>query len=108
MRASKKELTEDEVIKIIKKEAKKREEAMRFYQGKREDLFEKEKKELEILKKYLPEEISDDELIKIIKEKINLLKTTSFSKIMGEVMKEVGNRADGKKVAELVKKELEK
>jgi uncharacterized protein YqeY len=108
LRATNKKLTEDEIIKIIKKEAKKREEAMKFYEGKRDDLFEKEKKELEILKKYLPEEISDDELIKIIRRKIDLFGLTNFGKIMGEVMKEVGNKADGKRVAELVKKELEK
>lgn len=108
LRPLKKELDDEEIIKVIKKEVKKRKEAMEMYKEKREDLFNREKKELEILESYLPEEISDEEIIRIIKEKIALLNTSHFGKIIKEVMKEIAGRAEGKRVVELLKKEINK
>lgn len=106
LRVQKKKIDDEEIIKVIKREVKKRREAMEIYKDKRNDLFEKEKKELEILEKYLPEEISEEEIRKIIKEKIDLLGEKNFGRIMKEVMKEIAGRADGKRVAELVKEEI--
>ncbi len=106
LRVQKKKIDDEEIIKVIKREVKKRREAMEIYKDKRNDLFEKEKKELEILEKYLPEEISEEEIRKIIKEKIDLLGEKNFGRIMKEVMKELAGRADGKRVAELVKEEI--
>jgi len=110
LRPKRKKLDEREVIKVIKKEIKKRKEAVEAYEkGERSDLLSKEKEELEILKNYLPEEISEEEIKKFIKEKIKELSPEiNFGKIMGAVMKELAGQADGERVAELVKKELEK
>jgi len=110
LRPLKKEFDEEEIIRVIKKEVKKREEAIKIYEeAKRNDLIQKEKEELEILKKYLPQELSTEEIKKIIQEKIRFFeKGTNLGKIIGEVMKEVKGRADGGKVAALVREELEK
>jgi len=108
LRSKGEKLTEKIVLEIIKKEAKKRKEAIVIYEkSDRSDLLEKEKKELVILESYLPLEISDEEIIKIIQNKINsLVGQVNFGKIMGEVIKEVAGQADSSRVADLLKKEL--
>lgn len=108
LRGQKKKLDETAVIETIKKEAKKRKEAIVIYEKTtRVDLLNQEKEELQILEKYLPQELSDEEIKKIIKEKISLLNNElNFGEIMAEVVKETKGRADGKRVADLVKAEL--
>lgn len=110
LRGQKKKLEETTIIETIKKEARKRKEAILIYEKTaRSDLLNQEKEELQILEKYLPPELSDEEIEKIIKEKIVLLNNElNFGKIMAEVVKETKGRADGKRVADLVKKELQK
>ena len=103
-------LLEDEIMQAISSEVKKRKEAATEYEkGGRQDLFEKETKEAEILKKYLPEELSDDDLKKIVDEAILKVGASSI-KDMGSVIKEVmvqaKGRADGSKVSQLVKELL--
>ncbi len=116
------ELSDDEVIEILLKEAKKRKEAAEIYnKGGRNDLAEKEIKELEIIKKYLPEEMPTEEVEKIVKGVIERLGIkdikdpegkppasygASFGKVMAEAMKELKGKADAKIVSEMVKKEL--
>jgi len=104
------ELTEDELIKVIKKEIKKREESIiLFRQGQREDLASKEEAELEILKNYLPADLTDEEINKIINEIITenqLAEPMNFGQLMKLVMAKVGSQADGKKVSLLVKAKL--
>jgi len=69
--AKKDKLKEEDIITVIKREAKQRKDSMeKFKQGNRQDLVEKEEAELEILKAYLPEEINPDELLAIIRDSI--------------------------------------
>jgi uncharacterized protein YqeY len=82
-----------------------------FTKGNRPDLVEKEKKELEILKAYLPEELSPEVIKKIIEEAVTATGAIGI-KDMGKVMKEVNakvaGKADGKTVSDLVKERLSK
>lgn len=104
------ELSDDELVKVIKKEVRKREEAiLAFRQGRREDLASREEAELEILNSYLPADLSDEEIKKIIDEVISesqLADSKNLGQIMKLVMTKVGLRADGKKVSTLVKEKL--
>ncbi len=104
-------LTEDEVIEVLQKEAKKREEAILFYEkGQRVDLVQKEKEELEIIRKYLPPSLTEEEIIEEIKEALEVLGTKTkrdFGKLMSFLMKKLKGRVDGEKVAELLKERLE-
>lgn len=103
-------LTDDEIIKIIKSEAKKRNDAIEAYtKGGRNELAQKEKEELAILKAYLPKELPDEEIEKIVKEAIIETKAESmeeFGNIMKEAMIKLKGQADGKRVSEIVKKLL--
>ena len=104
------ELPDPDVIVVIKKQIKQRQESIEQYQkGNRQDLADKEIAELAILKSYLPQEMSEAELNKIIQDVIKETQASSI-KDMGKVMKAVGEktagRADNKVVSELVKKVL--
>ena len=104
------QLSDPDVIVVIKKQIKQRQESIEQYQkGNRQDLADKEIAELAILKSYLPQEMSEAELNKIIQDVIKETQASSI-KDMGKVMKAVGEktagRADNKVVSELVKKVL--
>jgi len=104
------ELKDEDIVAAIKKQAKQRKDSIEeFKKGNRQDLVEKEAKELAVLKEYLPEEMSQEELAEIVKSAISESGATS-AKDMGLVMKEamakVGGRADGKAVSAMVKEEL--
>ena len=106
----KSELTDNEVLNIIKKQVKVRTASLDEYKKyNRIDLADDLAKEIEILKSYLPEELSKDELNKIIEEQFEILKPTSI-KDMGKVIKElsslVGTRADMSEVSKIVKDKL--
>ena len=106
----KSELTDNEVLTIIKKQVKVRTASLEEYEKyNRMDLANDLAKEIEILKNYLPEELSKDELNKIIEEQFEILKPTSI-KDMGKVIKElsslVGTRADMSEVSKIVKDKL--
>ncbi len=105
------ELNKEETITIIQKEVKKRQESIEAYQkGKREDLVKKEKKELKILSEYLPQQLSPQELEKIIQsviKKVSATNLSDFGKVMGLVMSEVKGRADGKVISKIVKNILD-
>ncbi|MDO8743083.1 MAG: GatB/YqeY domain-containing protein [Candidatus Azambacteria bacterium] len=99
------ELTDEEVIGVILSETKKRKDSIAQYEiGGREDLANKEKAELEILKKYAPEEMPEEELRILIKNKIAGQK--DFGKAMGMVMSEVKGRADGVLVKKIIEEEM--
>lgn len=104
------ELEEEEIFGILNTLAKQRRESIEQYgKGGRQDLVEQETKELKIIKEYLPEQLSEEEIEKIVKETINELNATSMKdmgKVMKAVMPKVKGRADGKKVNEMVKKIL--
>lgn len=100
------ELSEEQVLEAISSEIKKRRDSVLAYnQGGRQDLADKENSEIKILEKYLPEQISDEELEKIVRE-ITSSGADNFGKIMGLVMARVKGRANGSRVGELVKKVL--
>jgi uncharacterized protein YqeY len=104
------ELSDDEVLDVVAREAKRRRESIdAFKQGGRDDLVDKESGELAVLEAYLPEKLSDEELGKLVDEAIAET-GASTPKQMGEVMKalmpKVRGRADGAQVSALVKGKL--
>jgi len=105
-----KELTNSEVEAILTKYAKQREDALaQFKEAGREDLVAKEEAELKIVKSYLPEPLTDEELKKLVEEIVKEVGATSMKdmgKIMGAVKSKVGSRADGSKVNKIVKEIL--
>ena len=106
----KSELTEDEVLNVIKKQVKVRSASLEEYKEYgRNDLADNLEKEIEILKTYLPEELSHEELTKIIDEQFNIIKPTNM-KDMGKVIKAVssivGTRADMSEVSKIVKEKI--
>jgi hypothetical protein len=109
----KKDKLEDaDVITVVKKQIKQRQDSIeQFKKGNRADLAQKEEKELEILKVYLPKELSADEVGKVVDEAVASTGAAGV-KDMGKVMKEVMARtagcADGKLVSDLVKERLSK
>jgi len=104
------EITDEEILQIIRKQIKMREDSIQqFRSANREDLAEKEAQELEILKNYLPEDLTDEELDKIIQETIKELNASSkkdFRRVIKEVIQKVQGRADNKKISELISKKL--
>lgn len=105
------ELTDEDVGRILRKEVKKIEDSIeQFGKMGRDDLLEKEQKQLESLQEYLPELMSEEDLQKIVKGKISELGANSMSdmgRVMGVVMKEVSGKADGNLVKEIVQKCLQ-
>jgi uncharacterized protein YqeY len=101
-------LSDEEVVAVIRKQAKERQESIEAYrQGNRDDLVKKEEGELKILNTYLPQLLSSEELEKIVSqtiEEIGAKGAEDFGKVMGAVMEKVKGRADGQMVAGLVKK----
>ena len=105
------QLTEQEEIRIVKSEVKKRKDAIFLYKkAKALEKAEREEKELEILKEFLPEEINDSELERMVDNIISETGAGSVSeigKIIGLVMGKTEGKADGKRVSEIVRKKLE-
>ena len=110
LRPKKQELTDEVAIDIVGGEIKKRKEAIELYErGNRPELAAKEKKELEILFKYMPEQLSGDQVkeivLNVIKE-INANGPSDFGKVMGLVTKQTKGKADGNQVSQIVKEQL--
>jgi len=107
-----KELNKDEEIKLLSSAAKKRKDSIEFFRkAGRNDLADKEEKELNIIQTYLPEQLSEEELkskITEIAHQIGAKSKEDFPKLMPAVMKELKGMADGKKVREIVTNILEK
>ncbi|RXJ83604.1 GatB/YqeY domain-containing protein [Arcobacter sp. CECT 8985] len=105
-----KELSDEDVLKLIQKGIKQREEAAEQYkQANREDLVEKEMEQVNIFKEYLPKQLSDEELETSIKEIIQQVGAQSMKdmgKVMGVATKKFAGTADGKRINETVKKIL--
>lgn len=102
------ELSDEQVLEVISSEVKKRRDSVEAYiSGGRQELADKENAEIKILEKYLPEQMSDEELEKVVKEVI-AGGDENFGKVMGQVMAKVKGKADGGKVGEIVKKLLVK
>jgi uncharacterized protein YqeY len=103
-------LSDEQVLDVIKKGVKQRRDAIEKYKaGDRVDLVEKEQKELDILKEYLPEELSPEkieEVVKAVIEKTGAQDISSMGAVMGATMKELKGQADGNLVREIVAKLL--
>ena len=103
-------LTDEEMIAVLSSETKKRRESVEEYRkGNREDLAAKEEAEIEILKKYLPEQLSEEELEKLVKEAVAQTEAAGpkdMGKVMQALMPKVKGRADGRATSDLVKKLL--
>ncbi|KPJ55377.1 hypothetical protein AMJ47_00725 [Parcubacteria bacterium DG_72] len=106
------ELAEQELLEVVVAEVKKRKEAIREYEkGKRQDLAEKEEKELEVLAKYLPEQLSEKELKDMVQQAIQETGAEDLKdmgKVMSQTMPKVKGRADGSQVSQIVRDLLEK
>jgi len=107
----KKELSDEEVISVFKIQVKQRQQAAELYiQGERPELAEIENREIEIIKAYLPEELSEAELEKEVSDAIIHLKAESM-KDMGIMMKylkeKLGSNVDGKSLSAIVRRELQ-
>lgn len=107
----KREINDELLIEVVSKQIKTRKESIvEFEKGNRDDLIEKTQKEIDILMPYLPEQLSDEDVEKIIDEAFDKIKPTS-AKEMGLIMREVTpklkGRADMKKVSEIIKGKLQ-
>jgi uncharacterized protein YqeY len=103
------ELSEDEELVVVKREIKKRKDAIEAYlKVNQKERAEAEEKEMAILKEFLPEEASEEEILKVIDEAISQFgaSVSNFGKIMGFVMGKMGNKVDGNTVSQLVRKKL--
>jgi uncharacterized protein len=104
----KNDLNDEETVTLIRKELKKRKEAVEmFKKAKRDDLVEDEENQIKIIEGYLPKNMESSDLRKIVKE--TLLSTPDKSntgRIIGAVMGKVKGQADGAEVARIVKEEL--
>ncbi len=105
------EISDEEAIELLTREAKKRKESIQAYEkGDRQELAEKEKKELAIIEKYLPEQLGREEIKKVVSmaiEKIGAKDVKDFGRTMGEAMKELKGKADASIVGEILKEKLE-
>ena len=104
------ELTDEEVIDVVSKQIKMRKDSIvEFSKASRSDLVEQYNKEITILNKYMPEQLSYDEVVKIIEDAFTLINPTS-QKQMGLIMKEVNPKVKGKydmgEVSKLIKDKL--
>ena len=104
------QLTDESMTKVIQGLVKKGEESVeQFRAGGRMDLVEKEEKEIEILKSFLPEPISREEILKAIDQSIEETQASSLKdlgKVMKSVIPKLGGKADGKLINQLVKERL--
>jgi uncharacterized protein YqeY len=101
------ELNEEAEIKVLQKLVKQRRESADIYKSQnREDLCLIETEEIEVIEKYLPKQLSEEELIAYIQGLINKLNITSvkeMGKIMGVANKELSGKADGKAISDAIK-----
>ena len=101
------ELSEEEMIEVLARDAKRRKESIEaFEKGERTDLVAQEKRALEITSAYLPEPLSEDALKAVIEEVVGQTGAESMKdmgKVMGALMPRVKGRADGRLVQEMVK-----
>jgi uncharacterized protein YqeY len=103
-------LTSEEELKIIQKLVKQRRESAAIYKEQnRPDLYEKEVIEADVLEKYLPAKMSEEELVKILKgiiERVGAKSPSDMGKVMGLATKELAGKADGKEISVKVKQLL--
>jgi uncharacterized protein YqeY len=103
-------MNEEEEIQLLNKQAKMRKESIEMFgQAGREDLVDKEQAQLDIISEYLPKQMSTEEAETIVEKIIADSGVTSqkdFGRVMGEVMKILKGKIDGKVLQELVRNKL--
>lgn len=100
------DLTDEEVLSVVAREAKKRRESIEAFQGNRPELAAQERDELAVLTVYLPEQMSDDQLEEIVVEVVragNFKVISDLGKAISAVKAKVGQGADGGRIASVVK-----
>jgi uncharacterized protein YqeY len=104
------DVQDDEIVKLIQKGIKQREEAISKYtEASRDDLVEKEQSQIDVFVEYLPKQLNDEELELAIKEIINdtgAVSMKDIGKIMGAASKKLAGIADGKRINQTAKKLL--
>ncbi len=104
------EATDEDVLSVIQKEGKQRRDSIEeFKKANRQELVDKETEELEILQTYLPAQMSEDEVKRIIKQVIEQTGAKSIAdmgKVMGTLMPKVKGKADGNLVSKIVRESL--
>ena len=105
-----KTLNDDEICGIVAKEVKKRKEAVAEYENAgRQDIADNLKREIEILSKYLPEQLSEEEIAKMVDEAIaesGAASPRDMGNVMGLLRPKTQGKADGKVVSDIVKEKL--
>ncbi|KKN65153.1 hypothetical protein LCGC14_0484620 [marine sediment metagenome] len=104
------ELDDNEIIAVLSTEVKKRRESAEEYsKAERKELAEKEEAEIKVIEKYLPEQMTDDEITKLIDQAIDDTGAESkkdMGKVMQQLMPKTKGRADGRKVSQIVTEKL--
>lgn len=104
------EASEEDVQAVIQKQAKQRRDSIeQFKAANRPELVAKETKELELLETFLPQQMSEDEIKKLVDEAVNQTGATNaadMGKVMGALMPKIKGKADGSIVSRLVKEKL--
>lgn len=104
------DLNETEEVAVMSREYKQRKESLaEFEKADRQDLVEQTKKELAVVEKYLPQQLSADDVKKVVNDTINELGADSmknFGQVMGAVMPKLKGKADGKLINQTVKEAL--
>ena len=106
------ELKEDDEIKMLQKLVKQRKDSLEIYQQQnRSDLAQKEQEEIEVIEKFLPKQLSAEELkaeISKIMQQVGASSPADMGKVMGVATKQLGGKADGKTISTVVKELLNK
>ncbi|HVA96611.1 MAG TPA: GatB/YqeY domain-containing protein [Candidatus Acidoferrales bacterium] len=104
------EASEEDIESVLQKQAKQRRDSIeQFKAGGRDELVEKETKELQLIESYLPEQMGEDEVKKLVDEAVAQTGATSaadMGKVMGALMPKVKGKADGSLVSRLVREKL--
>lgn len=104
------EATDEDVLQVLHKEAKQRKDSIeQFRNGGRDELAVKEEKELEMLQTYLPEQMGEDEIRKLVEEAISQTGASTpqdMGKVMGALMPKTKGKADGTIVSKIVREKL--
>jgi len=105
------EATDEDVMSVIDKQVKQRKDSIeQFEKAGRQELADKEKDEMSLLEKYLPEQMSEEEVRSIVKQTIEGMGSVTIAdmgKVMGAIMPQVKGKADGNLVGKIVREELQ-
>ena len=107
--AKQQELSESEVLDVVRKKVKQHRDSIEgFLKGGRADLVQREQQQMQVLLKYLPAQMSEDEVRKLVKQVVadQNAKAQDFGKVMKEVLTKASGRTEGGTVSKIVKQEL--